>query len=174
VAALLEQRLGMSFLKIIGSDLCQGNMRRDAEHGHTRAMTIEQTVDEMQVAGSAASCADRELSRQMRLGAGREGRDLLVPHMDPFDLALAPNCVRQPIQAISDDTVNPFDPRCGEDFRELKCHRCGHAISTQRSNVCRHGVRAASGSHTSASRHLLIAADESFLSALAVFEPRLL
>ena len=31
---------------------------------------------------------DGEIAGQMRLGAGREGRDLLVPDMDPLDLAL--------------------------------------------------------------------------------------
>jgi hypothetical protein len=52
-------------------------------------VAIEQAIDEVQVAGSAASGADRKLSCQVRLGPGREGRDLLVPYMDPLDLALA-------------------------------------------------------------------------------------
>jgi hypothetical protein len=54
-------------------------------------MTIEQAVDEMQIAWSAAAGTDGKLSGQMRLGAGCEGGDLLVPDMHPFDLALPTN-----------------------------------------------------------------------------------
>jgi hypothetical protein len=60
-----------------------------SQHWHVRSVAIEQAIDEVQVAGSAASGADRKLSCQVRLGPGREGRDLLVPYMDPLDLALA-------------------------------------------------------------------------------------
>ncbi len=51
-------------------------------------MAIEQAVDEMQIARPAAAGADGELAGQMRLGAGREGGDLLVADVDPLDLAL--------------------------------------------------------------------------------------
>jgi hypothetical protein len=44
-------------------------------------VAIEQAVDEMQVAGSAAAGTDRELAGQMRFGAGREGGYLLVPRL---------------------------------------------------------------------------------------------
>ena len=47
--------------------------------GNAEPVTVEQTVDEVQIARPAAAGADRELTRQMRLGAGRERGDLLVP-----------------------------------------------------------------------------------------------
>ena len=90
--------------------------------GHARAVTVEQTVDEVQIARPAAARADRELARQMRLGAGRERGDLLVPDMDPLDLALPADGVGQAVQAVADDAVDPLDPRSGEGFRELVSH----------------------------------------------------
>ena len=88
VAALLEQVFRMRLLEISGADFGRRDLRRNGKHRHARAVAIEQAVDEVQVAGPAAAGADRELARQMRFGTGRESGDLLVPDMDPFDLAL--------------------------------------------------------------------------------------
>jgi hypothetical protein len=52
--------------------------------------------------------------------------------MDPFDLALATNRIRQPVQAIPDNAVNPFDSSRDEDFRELVRDRVGHAFSPKK------------------------------------------
>ena len=55
----------------------------------------------------------------MRLGTRGEGRDLLVPDMNPFDLALAAKRVGQPVQAVANNAINPLDARCGKNLREL-------------------------------------------------------
>jgi hypothetical protein len=82
-------------------------------------MTIEEAVDQVQMARSAAPRADRELIRQVRLGACRESRDLLVPDMHPLDLALAAQRVGQSIQAVADNTVDPPDAGCSEGSSKL-------------------------------------------------------
>jgi hypothetical protein len=81
---------------------------------------------QVQITRSAAAGADRELAGQMRFGARRESRHLLVPDMHPFDLALAAERVGQPIEAVTDDTIDPLDTCCGEDFRELISYRFCH------------------------------------------------
>ena len=91
-------------------------------------MAVEQAVDEVQIARSAAAGADRELAGQMRLGAGREGRNLLVPDMDPLDLALPAERVGQAVQAVADNAINPLDARCGEGFRELVGNSLCHVL----------------------------------------------
>ena len=63
----------------------------------------------MQITGAAAAGAHGELSRQVRLGAGRESGNLFVPDMNPRDLALAAERVGQTVQAVTDDTVDPLD-----------------------------------------------------------------
>src|SRR5262249_30283271 len=44
----------------------------------------------------------------MSLATGANPRDLLVPDMNPFDLALAAKRVGQPVETVIDYTVNPF------------------------------------------------------------------
>ena len=133
----------MGFLKIAAADFGRRDLRGNGEHRHARAVAIEQAVDQVQIARSAAAGADRELAGQMRLGARREGRDFLVPDMHPFDLALAANRVGQPIQAVADDAVDPLDTCCGEDFRELISYRFCHdwAPSIRRRQETHHKVR---------------------------------
>jgi hypothetical protein len=89
-------------------------------------VAIEQTVDEVQIARSAAACADGQLAGQMRLGTGGECGDLLVPDMEPFDLALTADGIRQPVEAVADDAVDALDAYGGEGFDELVSYSLCH------------------------------------------------
>ena len=80
-------------------------------------MTIEQAVDKVQVAWPATAGADDELTRQMRLGTRRKSRDLLMPDMNPLDLTLPANCIRQAVKAITNNAINPLDTRRGKGWR---------------------------------------------------------
>ena len=55
----------------------------------------------------------------MRLGTGCEGRDLLVPDMDPLDLALSPQRVSEAVEAIANNAINPLDASRGQRLDEL-------------------------------------------------------
>src|SRR5258705_9811411 len=116
----------MGFLEISGAEFGRRDLRCNGKHGHARPLTIEQAIDQVQIAGAAASRTDREFSRQVRLGAGCERSDLLVPHMHPFDLALAANRIGQPIEAVADDAIDPLDARGSEGFCKLISNCLGH------------------------------------------------
>jgi hypothetical protein len=88
VAALFEQGLGMRFLEIARADLGRGNVGRDGQNRHARAMAVEQAVDEVQIARPAAPGTDGERAGEVRVGAGRESRDFFMPDMYPLELAL--------------------------------------------------------------------------------------
>ena len=103
-------------------------MGGDAEHRDARAVAIEQAIDEVQIARPAAARADGQLSRQMRLGAGRECGDLLVPYMEPLDLAMAADGIRQPIEAVADDAIDALDPRGSQRFHELVSNDPRHDV----------------------------------------------
>ena len=45
----------------------------------------------------------------MHLGAGCKRCHLLVPNMDPLDLAPTANGIRQTVQAFANDSVDPLD-----------------------------------------------------------------
>jgi hypothetical protein len=63
----------------------------------------------------------------MRLGPGGKSGNLLVPDMDPLDLALAANGIGNTVEAVADDAINPLDTRRREDFGELISYSSCHA-----------------------------------------------
>ena len=119
VTALLKQAFRMGLLEISGADLGRRNLGRNRKHWHPRSVAVEQAVDEVQVARPATASANGEVTRKMRLGAGREGGNLLVPDMDPIDLSLSAQGIGEAVEAIADNAVDPPHPRRYEDLREL-------------------------------------------------------
>src|SRR5271168_907229 len=102
MAAFFEENLRVSLLKILRSDLGARYVGGDGEHRNTVAMTIEEPVDEVQIAGSATACADRELAGHLGIRPGGKRRDLLVAHVHPFHFALFPQRIGYAVQGISD------------------------------------------------------------------------
>jgi hypothetical protein len=71
-------------LEIAAADFGRWDLRGNRQHRNARAVTIEEAVDEVQIARPAAPGTDGEPTRQMRLGAGREGGDFLVSDTRSF------------------------------------------------------------------------------------------
>lgn len=76
MAALAEQLLRMGFLKIAAADFAGWDVGGDGQHRDMVAMTVKQTVNQMQVARSAGAGADRQLAGQLRFRASGESGDL--------------------------------------------------------------------------------------------------
>jgi len=106
MAALPEQGLRMRLLEIPAPDLGRRDLGRNRGHRHAAAMRVEQPVDEMQIAGAAGAGADRQLAGHLRFAGSGEGGHFLVPHMHPRDGAPAPQCLREAVQAVTDDSVD--------------------------------------------------------------------
>src|SRR5262245_22332966 len=96
----------MGGLEVVDADLPARNMCGDRQHRHAAAMAVVEPVDEVQVARTAAARADGELAGEMRLGAGGEGRGLLVTHMNPVDALDATQRVGEPVERIAYDAVD--------------------------------------------------------------------
>ena len=116
----------MGFLKIAGADLRRRNLGGNRQHRDTRPVAIEKSVDQMQIARPAASGTHRQFACQMRLGPGGECGDLFMPHMEPLDLGLPAQRIRQPIQAVADDAIDAPNPGRSQRFRELVGYRFRH------------------------------------------------
>src|SRR5438445_1390242 len=101
---------------------------------------------EVQVAGAAASRADRELPRELRGGPGGERAGLLVAHVDPVDRPAPADGVRHGVQAVADDTVHASDTAFGERAHQCFSHRLRHyhRLSSLRHVAGATGVPAAS------------------------------
>jgi hypothetical protein len=88
----------VSFLEVARADFGGWNLCRDSEHRHAAAMAIEQPVNQMKVTRTAAPRAHGQLAGHMRIGAGCEGRYLLMAHMDPLNRFLAPKRVGDAVE----------------------------------------------------------------------------
>jgi hypothetical protein len=72
------------------------------------------------------------VEKWMRLGcASAPAAKAAASSMNPFDLPLAAKRVGQPIRAVPNNAINPFDASRGKDFRELIYGRPGHCLSFQ-------------------------------------------
>ena len=82
----------MRLLEVAGADLLRRNVRGDGEYGDTAAVAVEEAVDEVQVAGAAASGADCERAGEVRLGSSGEGCDFFVANVCPLHAAVIHLC----------------------------------------------------------------------------------
>ena len=105
-AALAEELLGMGLLEVAAADLGAGDLRGDREHRYPRAVAVEEAVDQVEIAGTAASRADREATCQVRLGARGEGGRLLVAHVDPVDLTPLPEGFGDGVETVAHHPVD--------------------------------------------------------------------
>src|SRR4029077_6850110 len=96
VAALAEQLFGMRLLEVTGADLGAGDVSGDRPHRGHAPVGVVQPVDQVQVAGAATARTDRQLTGELGLRAGREGRRLLVADVYPAELVTAAGGRRRP------------------------------------------------------------------------------
>ena len=121
MAAFAEQILRMRLLEIAAADFGGRNLRGDRQHRRAAAVRIEQAVDEMQIAGAARARAHRKLAGDLRFAGGGEGRDLLMPDVDPVDrLALAQR-VGEAVQAVADHAEDALDAGLGQRLCDEVC-----------------------------------------------------
>src|SRR5271168_3771661 len=85
----------------------------------------------MQVARTAAPGADREVAGEMCLGPRREGGDLFVPHVNPFDFAVAANRVGDAVETVAHDAEYALDAGRCQGLDELIRYRSGHTVLLQ-------------------------------------------
>ena len=64
------------------------NLRRDGEDGNTAAMTVVESVDQMQVTGTTTSGTDSQSPGEMRFRASGKRRRLFMSHVNPLTLLL--------------------------------------------------------------------------------------
>ncbi len=118
----------MGFLEIARANLGRRNVSRDRHHRQARAVAVEQTIDQVQIARTATSGADRETTCDMRIPAGRERGDFLVPDMQPLNAAMAAQRIGEAIEAVAHDSVDALNAGGGEGFDHLVCNSACHDL----------------------------------------------
>ncbi len=132
--ALLEEILRMRLLEVSGADLLRWDVRGDGEHGDAAAVTVEEAVDEVQIAGAAASGADGELAGEVRFGSGGEGGDLLVTDVRPFEAAtffrsVSADGIGEAVERVAGESVDASDSAVLQAFNDDVCDCLCHARS---------------------------------------------
>ena len=106
VAAILEGLLRVGLLKIGRAQLRGGNLRGDGQNGHATAMAVIKPINEVEIARAAAACTNRQAIGQVRVGASGESSRFLMPNMDPRDLLVLSNGVRDAVQGVARKAVH--------------------------------------------------------------------
>ena len=103
-------------------------MRGDGNNRQPGPVAVEQSIDKMEVAGTAASGTDRKRAGDMRIGAGRERGDFLMAHMQPLNAAMPAQRIGEAVQAVPNDAVDPAHAGRRKRFHHLVgngfCHVC--------------------------------------------------
>jgi hypothetical protein len=129
MAALPEDVFRMSFLEISTPDFGARNLRRDGQNGNAATLAIVKAIDQMHVAGPAASGANSQFAGKMRLRARRERGCFLVARTNPLDLFTAANRIRDAIERIARQAVNSLDARSYQDVYQQVGYSFCHSIN---------------------------------------------
>jgi hypothetical protein len=128
----------MGFLKIAAADFRTRNMRCNGQDRHPRAMTIEKTINQMQIAGATAAGTDGKLTGQMRFRACGESGGFLMPGMNPVDVAASAQRFGNAIEAIADNAIDAANADRVEHLRDNVSSFHGLGAEHLRDNV--HGL----------------------------------
>src|SRR5262249_7402814 len=91
---------------------------------------------------AAAAGADREPAGEVRVAAGRKGRDLLMADVEPLDAAVAAQGIGEAIEAVADDAIDALHAGGGESLDHLvRTGRCNFAPPPVSGRVARPGDR---------------------------------
>ena len=147
-AALAEQLLRMGLLEVLPADLLGRDVRGDGQHRDPAAVGVEQAVDQVQVARSAAGRAHRQFPGQRRLGGRRERGRLLVPDVLPGDRAVAAHRVGEPVQRIPGNPVYPLHARRPQRRYHHISHRGRHLVCSLPAALSSTTIRPETARHT--------------------------
>src|SRR6476660_1384604 len=109
----------MCRLEVIDSNFAAGDMGGDCQNRHAVALAIEQAVDQMKVAWTAAPGANSKARGKMSFGSRRKSRGLFMPHVNPVDRLSSPQRVRKAVERVSHHSVDALHAGLLEGFDQI-------------------------------------------------------
>src|SRR5258707_4217257 len=119
MAAIPEQIFRMCRLEIIDSDFATGDVGGDCQNRYAIALAVEQAVDQMKVAGTAAAGAHRKAAGKMSFSSRCKCSGLFMTHVDPFDRLSSPQRVGKAIERVANHSVDTLHARFFESFDQI-------------------------------------------------------
>src|SRR5580658_6200391 len=101
-------------------------MGRDGEHWHAIAMTIEESIDQVQIARTTGARTRGESAGEVRFCTSRKCARLLVAHMHPLNAPLPAQRVGDAVQAVTDYPIDTLYTRHRQGLSNLVRYRFGH------------------------------------------------
>jgi hypothetical protein len=109
-------------LKVAAPDFARRNLSRYCQHRSAAAVRVEQTIDEVKVAGPARASAYRKSARDLRLARSGEGGHFLVSNVDPLDRLSLAQRLSQTVQAVADYTEDALYPGLSKRLGDEVCY----------------------------------------------------
>src|SRR6266481_378316 len=109
MAALREEMLGISLLKISAANFPARNLCGNSEDWNAAALTVVEAINQMHVAGAATPGTYRQLASEMGLSAGGERRCLLVSYTNPADILSNANRICNSVERVAWNSIDPLD-----------------------------------------------------------------
>jgi len=119
MAAIPEQVFRMCCLEIVNSDFAAGDVGRDCQNRHTIALAVEQTVDQVKVAWTAAPGAHSKAPGKMSFSSRCKCSGLFMTHVYPVDRLSSPQCVGKAIERVANHSVDTLHARFFESFDQI-------------------------------------------------------
>jgi hypothetical protein len=116
MAALRKEVVWVRFLEIAASDFTARYLRGNRQDRNAAAVTVIQTVDQMQVTWAATPRAHREFSREVCFRAGSKGGRLFMSYVNPLNLLLPANCIGYSVERIAWNAINSRYSGLSEDI----------------------------------------------------------
>src|SRR5258706_256728 len=125
MATIPEQAFRMRCLEIIDPDFAAGDVGGDCQNRHAVALAVEQAVDQMEVAWTAAPGTHGKAPGKMGFSPRCKCRGLFMTHVDPVDRLSPPQCISNAVERVSDHPVDALHARLLEGFDQI--FRCSFA-----------------------------------------------
>src|SRR6266481_5384903 len=128
MAALREEMLGISLLKISTANFPTRNLCSNSEDRNAAALTVVEAINQMHVAGATTSGTYRQLASEMGLGAGGERRCLLVSYTNPANVLSDANRICNAVERVARDPVDPLNTSFRQNVYQQFGYCCSHHI----------------------------------------------
>src|ERR1700760_3612955 len=118
MAALREEMLGISLLKISAANLPARNLCGNREDRNTAALTVVESINQMHIPGAATSGTYRQLASEMGLSACGERRRLLVSYTNPANVLSNAKGICNSVERVAGDPIDPLDTGFSQNFNQ--------------------------------------------------------
>src|ERR1700741_2201258 len=108
MAALREEMLGISLLKISTPNFPARNLCGDGEDWNAAALTVVEAINQMHIPGATTSGTYCQLASEMSFSPGSERRRLLVSYTNPADVLSSANRICNSVERVARDSIDPF------------------------------------------------------------------